>query len=238
MIEQTGCNKYSSSSREHLNTEVAALRRARRPGRQPWPRLRLRSLHPPVEGVHCYRLRVCLLSPTRLVGGSGRLAPLAPPRKFLLSRASRWSPLCWTGRHRSDGCRLQRPTRSTPRALVQRLRRRREQPQLHPNSLQAWRLAGCHGNVPTLYRFISGKITAAFSKQRQCRVRRVGCLGYPMFTAGGNLLRRAAIYHSTDGGAWRTAMLGYATSSSRRHLKCGTHHTRVGYSYSLRPHSS
>ncbi|MCW2527156.1 MAG: hypothetical protein JWM76_2016 [Pseudonocardiales bacterium] len=87
------------------------------------------------------------------------------------------------------------------RALIQRLRRRREQPQLHPHSLQAWRVARCHGNVPTRYRFISGKITVEFSKQCQCRARRVGCLGNRMFTAGGNSLGRAAIYRSTNGGS-------------------------------------
>ena len=157
------------------------------------------------------------------------MVPTAPPRKSLLSGLL--DGVRSAGQAGIDQTVARFRDRHVPlrRALIQRLCRRREQPQLHPHSLQARRLARSHGNVPTPYRFISGKITAESSKQRQCRVRRVGSLGYRMFTAGGKSLRRAAIYHSRTGGAWRTAMLGNATSSNRHDLKCATHHTRVGH---------
>lgn len=199
------------------------------PGRQPRPCLRLRSLHPPMEGVHCCRFRVCLLS---LIASLVDVAGWCRRRRLESLFFSRLlDGVRCAGQAGIDQTVARFRDRHVPlrRALIQRLRRRREQPQLHPHSLQAWRLARSHGNVPTLYRFISGKITAESSKQRQCRVRRVGCLGNRMFTAGGNSLRRTAIYRSTNGGAWHTAMLGNATSSNRHHPKCATHHTRVGH---------
>ena len=114
MVEQTGCNEHSSSSREHLGTEIAALRRARRAGAAT-PALSAFTVSTPSYGGRSL-LSVSGLSPfSHLprwwmwpVGADGA------PRKSLFFRTFRWSPLCWTGRHPSDGCPLQRPTRSTP----------------------------------------------------------------------------------------------------------------------------